>query len=270
MECIIPERKTKKTFWISSERKFKSPKVSVVFFLPLSEKRREKLQKDASTLLLYNSYAVCCNVFKQIEWQNKNSLNSKLIYIIFLNMVTAIQIVHIVAYHLSEGSHFSGVRTCGGLGCKWSSHNASEASNLSDLVTQDLHVYIGYIARHPFINNTTWSRYTIKSLLGWAATIHIRFIQCITRIAWFVIWSRLNINSKLWYYMWKITWIQSISVFMLQTIGFDVLNKYGSSQATFLSGFIRYTYWIYLIITHLKMVQLLTQLLASRDHFFYI
>ncbi len=45
--------------------------------------------------------------------------------------------VYIAACHLSEGSHFSGMGTYGGLGYKRSSHNASEASNLSDLVTQD-------------------------------------------------------------------------------------------------------------------------------------
>ncbi len=55
---------------------------------------------------------------------------------------------NIVACYLSEGSHFDGVRTCGGLMCKWSSHNA-----------------IGYIAKHPFIINTICSRYTMKSLL---------------------------------------------------------------------------------------------------------
>ena len=71
---------------------------------------------------------------------------------------------NVVTCHLSEGSHFSGVRTCGGLFrqycCvpplqgllfsvawghvesldRWSSQNANEASNLSDLVTQDLNV----------------------------------------------------------------------------------------------------------------------------------
>ena len=41
---------------------------------------------------------------------------------------------NIVACHLSEGSHFGHVRTCGGLMFKWSSHNASEASSLSDLL----------------------------------------------------------------------------------------------------------------------------------------
>ena len=54
---------------------------------------------------------------------------------------------HVVVCCLSKGSleSFSGVRTCGGLN-EWSSHNANEASNLGDLVTQDFksHNYVAF------------------------------------------------------------------------------------------------------------------------------
>ncbi len=58
-------------------------------------------------------------------------------------------IKNIVACHLFEGSHFGGIRTCGGLmsSCILCIHK------------------ISYIVEHPFIINTICSWYTINSLL---------------------------------------------------------------------------------------------------------
>ncbi len=108
--------------------------------------------------------------------------------------------VYFVACHLSEGSHFGGMRTCGGLECKWSSHNPSEASNLSDLVK------IGYIARRPFIMNTICSRYTIKSLLRVDRDNILQYHALILSI------NHLSCNISGWSYCcpsdWSSAWIQ--------------------------------------------------------------
>ncbi len=68
--------------------------------------------------------------------------------------------LYIVACHLSEGSHFGGVRTCGGLMCKWSSHNASDASTKSVTLPNTRP------SSTPYAHNTRLNNYW-----GWAATI---------------------------------------------------------------------------------------------------
>ncbi len=69
---------------------------------------------------------------------------------------------YIVTCHLTEGSFFGGVRTCGGLEFKWSYHNAREATKSVTLPNT-------HSPSTPYAHDTRLNHYW-----GWDATIFIK------------------------------------------------------------------------------------------------